>query len=184
LRDASSRQIIAEHIMKEEAECDVCAMTEAEDAYLEAMEEVKTLTTTLSIAENAFNMTKKKIEDLVSKYENMLGKINNSPAKDDDSNCGDDDLTDDNLSVDTKAKEKLTRRAQRAELKAEVASREAEMAKIEAEKSKKEVEMIRIQKENELAALQVSFEHALQYITKNMVLSNLSSFLIWDCYCS
>lgn len=140
--------------MKEEAEGSYDAMTEAEDAYLEAMEEVKTLTKTLSHAERAFEMTKKKIEELVLKYENMLvGKEKTSDIEN-DSNCGDDDLTD-RSSLDRKAKDKLTRRAQRAELKAEVASREAEMAKMEAENSKKEVERIMMQKEKELSALQV-----------------------------
>ncbi len=148
--------------MKEEAEGSYDAMTEAEDAYLEAMVEVKTLTKTLSHAERAFEMTKKKIEELVLKYENMLGKEKTSDIEN-DSNCGDDDLTD-KSSLDRKAKEKLTRRAQRAELKAEVASREAEMAKIEAENSKKEVERIMMQKEKELSALQVCILEALSHL--------------------
>jgi hypothetical protein len=149
-----SRQLIAEHIMKEEAGGENGALTEAEDAYLEAMEEVKTLKSNLCSAEKAFEITKTKIEELVSEYEHILGR------NDDDSNCGDDDLTDD-YSVNFETQEKLTRRAQRAELKAEVASREAQMAKIEAEKSKKKFEIIRQQKEKEVETLQVGAEQFL-----------------------
>lgn len=140
--------------MKEEAEGSYDALTEAEDAYLEAMEQVNTIRKRLSYAEKAFDMTRAKIEALVSKYEDML------KGGDNDSNCGDDDLSD-GSSLDFKAKEKLKRRAQRAELRAEVASREAEMAKIEAEKSKQEVERLRIQKEKELTALQVGNSHSI-----------------------
>ena len=139
--------------MKEEAEATDDIMTEAEDAYLEAMEEVKTLSKQLVQAEKAFEMAREKIEELVSKYENMLDEIGNDKDDHSDSNNGDDDLSDVS-SLDQEAKDKLTRRAQRAELKAEVASREAQMAKIEAEKSKQEVERLRLQKEQELTALQ------------------------------
>ncbi len=141
--------------MKEEGESNDGTLTEAEDAYLEAMEEVKTISNSLARAEKAFETVRSKIEELVSKYENMLDRIEKNQGDDSDSNCGDDDLSDAS-SLDIAAKEKLTRRAQRAEIKAEVAAREAQMAKMEAEKSKQEVERIRLRKEEELRALQVS----------------------------
>ena len=143
--------------MKEETDGDHGVLTEAEDAYLEAMEEVNTLTDTLNRAQNAFEMTRRKMEEMVSQYENMLGQGENNPDDEDESNCGDDDLTD-GCSIDLEAKDTLTRRAQRAELRAEVAAREAQLAKDEAEKSKQEVERIREQKQKELQALQVSLE--------------------------
>jgi hypothetical protein len=143
--------------MKEEAEATDGTMTEAEDAYLEAMEEVTTISKKLNHAENAFEMVRGKIEELVSKYENILDRIGKSQHTDSDSNCGDDDLSDVS-SLDQEAKEKLKRRTQRAELKAEVAAREAQIAKMEAEESKKEMERIRLQKEKELTTLQVRCE--------------------------
>ena len=141
--------------MKSEGAMKDGTMTEAEDAYLEAMEDMKTVNQKLSRAEKAFEMVRTKIEELVSKYENMLDMINKKEVNDGESHCGDDDISDVS-SLDREAKNKLTRRAQRAELKAEVASREAQIAKMEAEKSKQEVERIRLQKEEELSALQVS----------------------------
>ena len=146
-------------MMKEESESNDDTMTEAEDAYFEAMEEVKTLSNSLTRAEKAFETVRCKIEELVSKYENMLDKMDKKPGVDSDSNCGDDDFSDAS-SLDQAAKDKLTRRAQRAELKAEVAAREAQMAKMEAEKSKQEMERIRLRKEEELKALQVRFSCA------------------------
>ena len=155
LNEASSRQLVAEHIMKDEGESNDGTMTEAEDAYLEAMEEVQTISNSLARAEKAFETVRNKIEELVSKYESMLDKIDRNTGNDSDSNCGDDDLSDAS-NLDKAAKERLTRRAQRAELKAEVAAREAQMAKMEAMKSKQQFERIQLRKEEELSALQVS----------------------------
>mmetsp|Transcript_18975 Transcript_18975/g.23345 ORF Transcript_18975/g.23345 Transcript_18975/m.23345 type:complete len:1647 (-) Transcript_18975:76-5016(-) len=154
LDEAIDCQLIAEHIMREEAEADNGSMTEAEDAYLEAMDEVKTVTSSLARAEKAFEMVRSKIEELVSKYENILQLMDTSGNRvvDEDSVCGGDDLSNPS-SLDQDTRNKLTRRAQRAELKAEVASREAQIAKVEAEKSKQEAERIRIQKEKELEEL-------------------------------
>ncbi len=123
------------------------SMTEAEDAYIEAMEEVNTTVKKLRSAENAFEMVRRKIEALVNQYENILERMDENDKFVSNSYCEGDDLSND-FAFDKEAKEQLTRRAQLAEI-------EAQQAKLEAEKSKQEVERIKSQKEQELTILQV-----------------------------
>jgi septal ring factor EnvC (AmiA/AmiB activator) len=138
---------------------DSFAMTDAELEYLESMEDVKVLANNLVYAQRAFDMVKSEIENQVQKLEHILERIDNESANLSSydsaagSDIGDDDS--DTSGESQYAKEKLTRRVQRAELNAEVAMKEAQIAKAEAEKSKKEAERIRLEKEKELEDLQV-----------------------------
>lgn len=139
--------------MKEDADPSDGMMTEAEMTYLTTMEEVKTISHKLVIAEKAFTLVRDRIENLVSKYESLLVKMTSetesmaasslisyqSSYYSDDSYSSDDD---------DREKEVLARRAQRAELRAEMAAREAMLAKQEAR-------TLRYEKERELQALQM-----------------------------
>jgi len=160
LQRAISRQIFAEQSLRQERDVDDDSgldsfMTNAETVYLEAMEDVKVTTKDLADAERAFNMVRDKIEKLVIKYETLLEKIededtvislNSNISTGHDDNYGTDAIEDHRAE-----KEKLTRRAQRAELKAEVAVQEAE-------KSKQEAEAIKYEKQEELETLQKKLE--------------------------
>ncbi len=147
LQEAISRRLIAEHIMKDESAVIDNSMTEAEDAYLEAMEEVNIISRKLEGAERAFSMVRGEIEALVNEYEDLLYQVDGDETSESHSNS-DDRVIKKNLSLNIESIEKLTQRAQNAEI-------EARKAKLEAEKSKQEVERIRSQKEQELLMLQV-----------------------------
>jgi hypothetical protein len=135
-------------------------MTEAEMTYLTSMEEVKTISKSLVIAENAFSWVRDRVQKLVSKYETLLLKIENdslvgapsSVFTSGTSYYSDNDSYQYSLD-DDKEKVMLARRARRAELRAEVAAREAFLAKQEAQK-------IREEQQRELEALKVSSYHA------------------------
>ena len=135
------------------------SMTDAELEYLEVMEEVKTISASLVKAEKAFDMVKKEIESLVQQYEDILEQIDNDDAGSSSSDSADEsDIGDtgSDPSEDSRfERERLARRVQKAELKAEVAVREAQIAKVEVEKSRREAEIIRMQKEQELNYLKV-----------------------------
>ena len=158
LKDASSRELVAEQMLKDEGGHS-SSMTDAELEYLEVMEEVKTISASLVKAEKAFDMVKKEIESLVQQYEEILEQIDNDDAGSssfdsaDESDIGD---TGSDSSADSRLeRERLARRVQKAELKAEVAVREAQLAKVEVEKTRREAEAIRMQKEQELNYLKV-----------------------------
>ena len=72
LNHATALQIEAEDAMKNEGETFVGMMTEAEMTYLASMEEVKTISRKLVLAEKAFALVKDRIEKLVAKYEALL----------------------------------------------------------------------------------------------------------------
>ena len=150
--------LVAEQMMKDEGGHS-SSMTDAELEYLSEMEEVKTLTSNLAKAEKAFDMVRSEIESLVQKYEIILEEINNeNDSLSSFNSAAASDVGDEqsDSSGDSKyEKERLARRVQRAELKAEVSAREAQIAKVEAEKSKQEAELIQIQKNNELDELKV-----------------------------
>jgi len=135
------------------------SMTDAELEYLEVMEEVKTISSSLVQAENAFDMVKKEIESLVQQYEEILEQIDNDDAGSssfdsaDESDMG--DAESDSSENSRFERERFARRVQKAELKAEVAAREAQLAKVEVEKTRREAEIIRMQKEQELNDLKV-----------------------------
>ena len=158
LNDAISRQLFAERSLEEERDVDDESdadsfMTDAETIYLQAMEDVKVIAKNLANAEKSFHMVRGKIEKLVMKYETLLEKIDNDEdsvisLKSNISTTDDDSCETDEIDNHHTEREELKRRAQRAELKAEVAVREAEKLKQEAEK-------IKYEKQEELETLQV-----------------------------
>jgi len=148
-------------MMKEEAEfIDLPGvegmMTDLEMNYLSATEQVKSISKQLVLAEKSFTMVKERVERLVHKYEHILERI--------DQNGEDVSSTDDHESFDQEAADlsddeanergRLERRAERAELKAELAAREAILLTMTVEKTKKEAESIRMEKEREILELQ------------------------------
>jgi len=161
LNDAISRQLFAERSLEEERDVDDESdadsfMTDAETIYLQAMEDVKVIAKNLANAEKSFHMVRGKIEKLVMKYETLLEKIDNDEdsvisLKSNISTTDDDSCKTDEIDNHHTEREELKRRAQRAELKAEVAVREAEKLKQEAEK-------IKYEKQEELETLQKKLE--------------------------
>jgi hypothetical protein len=153
LNEATARQIEAEEYMKEEADFADGMMTDAEMTYLTSMEEVKTISHKLVVAEKAFNLVRDRIERLVAKYEALLVKFENdaeSVAPSSLVTCESSYYSDYSCSsFEEREREKdmMARRAQRAELRAEMAAREAMLAK-------KGARVVRAEKENELKALQ------------------------------
>lgn len=160
LNDASSRQLIAEQMMKHEGSHS-SSMTDAELEYLSSMEDVKTLSKKLVDAERAFDMVKLEIENQVQKLEFILEQIDNESEDVDVYASDGSDFGDDESYTSAESeydKESLARRVQKAELKAEVAMREAQIAKVAAEQSKQEAETIRLEKEKKLGDLQAKLE--------------------------
>lgn len=157
LNEATARQLEAEELMKEEGDAGDGMMTDAEMRYLASMEEVKTISKRLVVAEKAFELVRERIEKLVAKYETLLVKIENDSVVAPSSilTNGSSYITDgydSNYSSEgEQEKIKLEKRALRAELRAEVAARETLMAKQEAQKVKEE-------KQWELEALQQKLE--------------------------
>lgn len=133
-------------------------MTDAEMAYLSAMEDVKSLSRALVIAEKAFQLVRERIERLVSKYETMLVKLETDTY--DSESIESDTMMDydtdgrhlqsysQSFDIDQE-KKMLSNRAKQAELQAEVAAREVLLAKEEAKR-------LKFEKQRELEALQVS----------------------------
>lgn len=147
LNDATACQLEAEEEMKAEEACgDDGMMTETEMRYLTSMEEVKTVSHKLVLAEKAFTMVRDRIEKLVAKYEALLVKFDNdaesvapsSVVTDASSYYSDHSAT---SFQQEKERETLARRAQRAELRAELAAREAMLTKQRAREERKEKEM-------------------------------------------
>ncbi len=121
-------------------------MTEAEMRYLTSMEEVKTISHKLVLAEKAFNLVRDRIEKLVAKYEALLIKLDNDAESIAPSSVITDassyysDYTAGTVH-DEREREVLARRAQQAELRAELAAREAMLTKQRAHEFQKEKEM-------------------------------------------
>jgi len=152
LNEATARQIEAEEEMKIEGDAGDGMMTEAEMAYLTAMEDVKTVSKQLVVAEKSFNLVRQRIEKLVSRYEQLLVRIENESIATAsvltyESSYYSDEYESDYSSGEDYEKEMFQRRAQRAELRAELAAREAILAKQEARK-------IKLEKQREIEALQ------------------------------
>jgi hypothetical protein len=140
--------------MKEEADFGDGMMTDAEMTYLTSMEEVKTISYQLVVAEKSFNLVKDRIEQLVAKYEALLVRFENesesvaaSSLITYESSYYDDDYSCSSAQEREMEKDMLARRAQRAELRAEMAAREAMLAKQEAR-------IVRAEKEQELRVLE------------------------------
>ena len=163
LYDASANQIYAERQLKEKNSFSQSAFVKADakKALTSAMEMVKIKSKELVVAERAYELVKSRIEMLVAKYQTLLMEMENSSRKDDEtlsssdnSNSMDDDsasfYNESDFSTSENEKDVLTKRAQEAELKAQVATKEAMIAKEEAER-------IRVEKQAELSQLKVSF---------------------------
>lgn len=147
LNEATAQQLEAEDEMKaEEAFGDDGMMTEAEMRYLTSMEEVKTVSHKLVLAEKAFTLVRDRIEKLVAKYEALLVKFDNDAESIAPSSVVTDASSYYSEHTSTsfheeKEREVLARRAQRAELRAELAAREAMLTKQRAREERKEKEM-------------------------------------------
>ena len=157
LNEATARQIDAEDMMKEEGDYEDSMMTESEMIYLAAMEDVKTISKQLVIAEKSFNLVRDRIEKLVARYEAILVKMENESIATAsvitcESSCYSDEYDSDGSypdeDEDPRERETFQRRAQRAELRAELAAREAILAK-------QEVRKVREEKQREIDALQL-----------------------------
>ncbi|CAJ1895494.1 unnamed protein product [Cylindrotheca closterium] len=139
--------IEAEDLMREEGDTPGM-MSEAEMTYLSAMEYVKTVSHQLVVAEKSFILVKERIEKIVARYEALLVKLDN----DNDSVAASSVVSyqssyvSDWTAAEEREQAQLARRAQRAELRAEVAAREAML-------SKQGARGVRAQKEQELGTL-------------------------------
>lgn len=150
LNEATRRQIEAEDLLSDETDMGEGIMTEAEMAYLTAMEDVKTISKMLVSAEQSFALVRDRIEKLVRRYEQLLSKIEA------ESFAGASSIVTFESSYYSEQDSELwedreraiwARRAQRAEVKAELAAREAVMAR-------REARMIQEEKQREVEALQ------------------------------
>lgn len=166
--------------MREEGDPGDGMMTESEMIYLTAMEDVKTISKQLVVAEKSFNLVRDRIEKLVARYEAMLIKIENESIAtasvitfDESSYYSDDDYDSD---YSTEAEEEddramFQRRAQRAELRAELAAREALMAKQAAQRiqedKQREIEAL----QQKLADLQSESSYAITEREQSIVLA-------------
>ena len=146
--------------MKEEAEFNDMLgvegmMTDLEMQYLSTTEQVKCISKQLVLAEKAFTMVKERVERLVHKYEHILERIDQNgevlSSNEDNESLEQEEVY---LSEDeVNERGRLERRAERAELKAELAAREALMLTLTVEKTKQEAESIRMEKEQEILEL-------------------------------
>ncbi|GFH47686.1 hypothetical protein CTEN210_04161 [Chaetoceros tenuissimus] len=100
-------------------------MSDAELEYFEVMVEVEALTSKLEKAERAFESVKHEIESLVKEYEDMLEDMDDSSSSDDE-DCRSSRSESSDSSNGSYERERLARRAQRAELNAEIAAKEIE----------------------------------------------------------
>lgn len=150
LNNATADQIEAEICMKEEGETEGFdgMMTEAEMTYLTSMEQVKSISQKLVLAEKAFTLVKNRIEKLVEKYETLLVRFENetesvapSSVFSYESSCYSEDYS--FAAAKEREQETLARRAQRAELRAEVVAREFILANrgVKATTTRKEKEI-------------------------------------------
>jgi len=117
---------------------------------------VKLISKQLVLAEKSFTMVKERVESLVQKYENILERIDHN-GEVLSSNDGVESLDQEEVYLsedEADERSRLERRAQRAELKAELAAREALMLTLTVEKTKQEAENIRREKEQEIVELQ------------------------------
>jgi hypothetical protein len=152
--------------MKEDGDASDEMMTESEMQYLTALEEVKGISKQLVIAEQAFAMVRDRVEKLVAQYEALLVKFDTeSCAASSIVTCDSSYYSEYNSEYweaeDERERAVWARRAQRAELKAELAAREALLAKQEArmikEEKQRELEDLR----QKLVELQSEASHAI-----------------------
>ena len=153
LNRATANLIKAEYIMKQEGETFDGKMTKAEMIYLASMEEVKSISHKLVLAEKSFGIVKNGIEKLIAKYEALLVHFENdsesvapSSIFSYESSCYSEDYS--YAAAQQREDEVLARRAQRAELRAELVAREFLL-------SKQKIGSIRREKEKEIKNLKV-----------------------------
>lgn len=139
--------ISAEDLMSEEGDTGG-AMSDAEMTYLSAMEYVKTVSHQLVVAEKSFALVKDRIEKLVARYGALLVKLDNDNESIAASSVVSyqSSYVSDWTAAEEREQAQLARRAQRAELRAEVAAREAMLLTHGAR-------AVRAQKEEELGTL-------------------------------
>jgi hypothetical protein len=148
LDDATRRQIEAEDLLRYEGDVtdNILSMTDAEMMYLCAMEEVKTISKKLVAAEQAFELVRDRIQELVTRYQELLVQIETESFTG-ASSVVTYESSEHDSQLEKREKAVWARRAQRAEIRAELAAREALVAKQEAR-------MVREQQQLELDALQ------------------------------
>lgn len=147
LNHGTQALIEAEDLMREEGDT-TGMMSEAEMTYLSAMEYVKIISHQLVVAEKSFTLVKDRIEKLVARYEALLVKLDNDNESIAASSVVSyqSSYVSDWTAAEEREQAQLARRAQRAELRAEVAAREAML-------SKQGARGVRAQKEKELGSL-------------------------------
>ena len=178
LNDATKDQIEAEEVMRAEGDDGDGMMTEAEMAYLTAMEKVKSISKKLVAAEQSFALVRDRIEKLVERYQSLLLKIETESFTGASSivTYGSSHYSDRDSAFwnEEEAREAAlwARRARRAEIKAEVAAREALLARQEAR-------MVREEKERELDSLRQKLmelqSETSQVVSERMLASRLAS---------
>jgi hypothetical protein len=132
---------------EEEADFGDDMMTEAEMTYLTSMEEVKTISHKLVLAETAFGLVRDRIEKLVAKYEALLVKFESADSIAASSIVTASSYYSEYSSSSQEERNVMARRTQRAELRAELAAREAMLGK-------QEPRMVHQEKEDQLHVLQ------------------------------
>lgn len=154
------KQVEAEEMMEEEVDFDdeQNVVAEAEILYSEATAAVKRLSMKLVMADKAFSLVRSRMEKLCETIETLLSSI------DDDDDDGDTDCSEsvreeastDIQSQDTADRDSLMRRAQRAEVSAEIAVRELFLAKKETEQIKSQKQLEIDQLKSQLAELETT----------------------------
>lgn len=145
-------------------------MSDAELEYFEVMVEVEALTSKLEKAERAFESVKHEIESLVKEYEDMLEDMDNSSSSSDE-DCRSSRSESSASSSGRYERERLARRAQRAELNAEIAAKEIE-------NKEKELVELRVSIHTELLSLAINQNLIiLLFYSKNLTILKLRAQL-------
>ena len=139
-----TRQIEAEELMQDEIDLDGDGnvFAEADQLFRDATLEVRSLSVKLVLADKAFALARKRMQNLVQTIESLLVKIGHVEESTDGDNSSTMQSDDEDYesgsyaSQESQDRRRLVDRAKRAELSAEVAVREARLAKEEAEKIK------------------------------------------------
>lgn len=159
LRLAMMQQVEAEEMMEEVVDFDdeQNVVAEAEILYSEATAAVKRLSMKLVMADKAFSLVRSRMEKLCETIETLLSSIDDDD--DADTSCSEsvlEEASTDVQSQDTADRDSLIRRAQRAEVSAEIAVRELLLAKQETEQIKSQKQLEIDQLKNQLAQLETT----------------------------
>ena len=161
LRLAMMKQVEAEEMMEEEVDFDdeQNVVAEAEILYSEATAAVKRLSMKLVMADKAFSLVRSRMEKLCETIETLLSSIDDDDDDDGDTDCSEsvrEEASTDIQSQDTADRDSLMRRAQRAEVSAEIAVRELFLAKKETEQIKSQKQLEIDQLKSQLAELETT----------------------------